>query len=670
MTSVLKSSVDLDTTAITTGEQIDASDVVSPINTAEAALRNGRLAVSANDTHIKNLDEALTVAGSIEKSIQNGSADESLQLALVAKLEALIALLPATGLIQAAAVDSQSATSGHALIANGSGGASWADPATGAGGGGAEPVDIPVTAGEALSERDYVFLDTSDDKWYRVDTDATPIKISGERGVVVQSGGIAQDATGDVRQIGEVGGFSGLTAWRPVYAGATAGSYTQTKPDPASGAGQIALVVIGLAVSTSAVMVQPKNVQYMIRNNALANNGTLTIQHHADAQAHMRIARAYVSTNGAGATLLEYASSNQDADLAIQGPTNVTYSSNLASGGTPIGNMTTVGGIASVFDGDISTYGRRGSGDAEIGYDFGSGNSYSIRQYRITVPSTGSDVQRAPRDWTFQHSDDNSVWTTVDTITNETDWAEGETRTYAISDNGSHRYWRLVITERNGLSSTDVAELELRSGTENVAKTRLAQKFEMPSTSDVAIIRLWLRKVGSPTGNLSLRVETNSSNAPTGTLITNGASGTVAASTLSTSYGYIDFAFPGTPELTGNTTYWVILDTADSQSDTDYVQWGIDQSSPGLAGALVKTTTDTTSPYTWSEPSPSADAVFQIVAPGGTFAEPLGIRPWSFGAGECAVQYADGSGSNDDTQTTFKNVSGSALDMTAVLEVP
>jgi len=89
--------------------------------------------------------------------------------------------------------------------------------------------------------------------------------------------------------------------------------------------------------------------------------------------------------------------------------------------------------------------------------DLGSGFSEALVRYGITVPNTAPSPNRAPKDWTFQGSNDDSNWTVLDTVTGETGWSQGETRYFTFSNTTKYRYYRFNITANNG----DASYLEL-----------------------------------------------------------------------------------------------------------------------------------------------------------------------------------------------------------------
>ena len=106
--------------------------------------------------------------------------------------------------------------------------------------------------------------------------------------------------------------------------------------------------------------------------------------------------------------------------------------------------------------------------NATSGYwqiDLGSGNTYIISSYEIRV-NTIPEPNRAPKDWTLQGSNNGSTWTTIDTVTNETSWGNGEKRRFVCDTiTTAYRYFRLAVTANNGDASfTKLEELFLYSG--------------------------------------------------------------------------------------------------------------------------------------------------------------------------------------------------------------
>ena len=84
-----------------------------------------------------------------------------------------------------------------------------------------------------------------------------------------------------------------------------------------------------------------------------------------------------------------------------------------------------------------------------VTYDFGEDNATILNAYRIYFNSSSSSGVngRAPADWTFQGSNDNTNWTTLDSHANETNWVKGTSREFYFSNGTPYRYYRLYVTE-------------------------------------------------------------------------------------------------------------------------------------------------------------------------------------------------------------------------------
>lgn len=129
----------------------------------------------------------------------------------------------------------------------------------------------------------------------------------------------------------------------------------------------------------------------------------------------------------------------------------------------------------------------------------------------------------------------------------------------------------------------------------------LAQSFTLSQTQPVNKVQFYLKKIGSPS-NLSVRLVTDNGGSPSSVTI---ASGTLSASSVSTTYTWIDATFSSTPQLMAGTLYWLVLDG--STSSNKYYSIGGDT---GYANGSAKT-----GQYsgTWGNTSPSGlDTYFKI----------------------------------------------------------
>jgi F5/8 type C domain-containing protein len=123
--------------------------------------------------------------------------------------------------------------------------------------------------------------------------------------------------------------------------------------------------------------------------------------------------------------------------------------------------------IWQTFDGNYGTTGTLTSGGfgspVYVEVDLGAANAAPITGYAI-YGDGGGFTARFPKDFTLQGSNDNSVWTTLDAQTSQTD---ASPRTYTLGGiTASYRYYKIVITANNGDTSyTDIVELRLYNGT-------------------------------------------------------------------------------------------------------------------------------------------------------------------------------------------------------------
>lgn len=530
------------------------------------------------------------------------------------------------------------------------------------------------TRGEGHSYLDLVYHKASDNKWYLVDTNASPPACSSVIAFAMTSG--ATDTTGLFQTQGTVIDFSGLTVGLPVYASTTPGGYTQTKPTLSLGGGQIVLIEVGIATTTETILLHKKPIRFMIADT-LADDDTITIEHNTDASLYQRKVFAYLSSVESGATLSEYASSNQDADIYLEGLTMAGDSINTsASGGTSqLGDVsgneyvraqsfTTVnGGLLTQFTVGLSSNNNSPTGD--VTWSIRANNSgdpdasiLSSGTFTPTPSSTNTINLTTAQQITLSAS---TIYWIVFSVP-----AQATNNYYQIirSTSSSYAGGSMEYSTDGGSSWTSTSfDLEMTVTISVITeKDKLAQSFQV-AASTAGTAQLYLKKVGSPTGTMTLRVETDSAGSPSGSLVHANATATVSESSLSTSYGDIDFAFAGSFSLAGSTDYWLVLSTDRAQSDTNYVAWGADASSPSYADGAMKSELASS----WS--ALSADAIFLVMGDSITFDDPATIAHWASTLEAVLARFDDGAGADASTNTTFKNKLGASVDLTCVVEM-
>ena len=132
-----------------------------------------------------------------------------------------------------------------------------------------------------------------------------------------------------------------------------------------------------------------------------------------------------------------------------------TFPTNMTSNNTPTPYVASASTFAVGFEPykafnsaySTSTFWRgTGGGVDQLEIDLGA-STYAIQTYEVRIAST---TNRAPKNWTFQGSNDNSTWTTLDTQTNQTGWNANQTKFYSFINVTTYRYYRLNITANNG----------------------------------------------------------------------------------------------------------------------------------------------------------------------------------------------------------------------------
>lgn len=93
-----------------------------------------------------------------------------------------------------------------------------------------------------------------------------------------------------------------------------------------------------------------------------------------------------------------------------------------------------------------------------IKYDFGSA-LWAADGYTLT--DNGFQT-RMPSNFTFQGSNDDSAWTTLDTQTSQT-FSASETKTYSFANSVKYRYYKLDVTANGGGSNLQIAEMTIKA---------------------------------------------------------------------------------------------------------------------------------------------------------------------------------------------------------------
>ncbi|MBU7316165.1 discoidin domain-containing protein [Paenibacillus oleatilyticus] len=114
------------------------------------------------------------------------------------------------------------------------------------------------------------------------------------------------------------------------------------------------------------------------------------------------------------------------------------------------------GTISDVYDCWVSADGLK---NGWIKFDFYSPKA--ICNYSIVNRNYSTAISTAPKDWTFEGSNNDSDWITLDVRSNETNWLISQKRTYSFLNNTKYRYYRLNVTSNNGEAFIAIGDIEM-----------------------------------------------------------------------------------------------------------------------------------------------------------------------------------------------------------------
>jgi len=102
-----------------------------------------------------------------------------------------------------------------------------------------------------------------------------------------------------------------------------------------------------------------------------------------------------------------------------------------------------------------------------VKYEFNTSRRPYLLEYDLTIRDTTSAPTQAPKDFKIQGSVLGTDWTDLDIQTNVTSWVRGETKSFTINpvSGTGYRYYRLVILDNNGYSTTELTQIKLYTHT-------------------------------------------------------------------------------------------------------------------------------------------------------------------------------------------------------------
>lgn len=220
-----------------------------------------------------------------------------------------------------------------------------------------------------------------------------------------------------------------------------------------------------------------------------------------------------------------------------------TYSNNLIPIMT---NNTSPSGIANcssspsenysaykLFDDNISNedFWQTVSGIVKAWVSYKFTKSEIVKKYTMLCNMGAGALDRYPKDWTFEGSNDGANWTVLDTQTNITDWREGVKKEFIIKKEQNFIYYRLNITNNNGnsyylgFSKLEMMKIEatehmgtyppneddfLQKGADDVSlfyKNDAIQKYEMKEVGNIGTKKIYSTTVNKFDWNLIDKIE-------------------------------------------------------------------------------------------------------------------------------------------------------------------
>lgn len=119
---------------------------------------------------------------------------------------------------------------------------------------------------------------------------------------------------------------------------------------------------------------------------------------------------------------------------------------------------------------------------------------------------------------------------------------------------------------------TRVGGVSLTLGGQSKQGAKLTPRSNVTSSSITAL----LGKVGTPGDNILITIQTDNAGSPSGSVITNGTSNTVAGSSLSSADATVQtFTFSSPFTLTAGTPYWIVFQRDSTLSDVNYYLVGM-----------------------------------------------------------------------------------------------
>ena len=135
--------------------------------------------------------------------------------------------------------------------------------------------------------------------------------------------------------------------------------------------------------------------------------------------------------------------------------------------------------------------------------------------------------------------------------------------------------WNKILSNKandNGLCYTGNGGSDYNTPFGSAEVKKIAMRFTPTEDQDVKMLSLWLQKTSAPTDKVTVRIETDNNNKPSGTLVSAKATATQDQSMAAHTNRYVTaFQFDENIQLTKSTTYWIVVSKEnDEVSSTAY----------------------------------------------------------------------------------------------------
>lgn len=183
---------------------------------------------------------------------------------------------------------------------------------------------------------------------------------------------------------------------------------------------------------------------------------------------------------------------------------------------------------------------------------------------------------------------------------------------YAGASNGKIYTWDNATTWTEVFDTRQLTQFDTGAdtgffvGDDGGTEKATGQGFQVAAACQMKGVRVYLKKNAGTPGDITVRIETNSTDKPSGTLVDAAATGTITAFTTATDAWYT-VEFSSAFSLAATTTYWIVLKTAAAGNDNNYKWEG--KSTSGYSGGTNALSTDGGGTWTAS----TGDAYFRLL---------------------------------------------------------